>query len=559
MHGGAQVKKLLAALLLAAAPAFAQWDDIVAGWSEIQTPPSSLPSLAGNTGKVLAVNGGETGTEWVAAPAAGAAGADTQLQFNDGGAVLAGTDGLTWTKASKSLSLVGPFTLTPLTDLVPLTARAYSSGTNHIFQWQTSANGALGHIAHDGSITAPAVSATTFTGALTGNASTASDGLTSASGTAPLTLNLAAKALTGSVATMTAASAGSGGAAGLVPASSAGDQAKYLRADATWQTVSGGGVTNSAGANVLAKSDGTNLVASGLTEASAGAVATTAGTALGLTATAPAATTGASQAGKAVTITASPAVASTDTNGSARGGDVTISGGNAANRTSGDADGGAINLYAGQSVGTATWATGPLQRGYINVYGFIRGAGFGSALTGVLIGGAGNNNTSRPLTWYDGGLWVGTLSVDGVWVKNTGYIGFSSAATETNTGDTYFRRKAAANPAWGAASGTPTAYTHTLAADGRSGTDTNVGGANATITSGIGTGTGTPSTLTISTPATTTSGTGAQTATARAIFGPNGVNLPNLPTYADNAAATTGGLAAGDVYRTSTGVLMVRY
>lgn len=32
-----------------------------------------------------------------------------------------------------------------------------------------------------------------------------------------------------------------------------------------------------------------------------------------------------------------------------------------------------------------------------------------------------------------------------------------------------------------------------------------------------------------------------------------------LPTYADNAAAITGGLAAGDPYRTSTGVLMVTY
>ena len=37
------------------------------------------------------------------------------------------------------------------------------------------------------------------------------------------------------------------------------------------------------------------------------------------------------------------------------------------------------------------------------------------------------------------------------------------------------------------------------------------------------------------------------------------LNLGSLPVYADNAAATAGGLAAGDVYRTSTGVLMVRY
>lgn len=37
------------------------------------------------------------------------------------------------------------------------------------------------------------------------------------------------------------------------------------------------------------------------------------------------------------------------------------------------------------------------------------------------------------------------------------------------------------------------------------------------------------------------------------------ISLSSLPIYTDNAAATTGGLVAGDVYRTSTGVLMVRY
>lgn len=37
------------------------------------------------------------------------------------------------------------------------------------------------------------------------------------------------------------------------------------------------------------------------------------------------------------------------------------------------------------------------------------------------------------------------------------------------------------------------------------------------------------------------------------------VNVASLPVYADNAAATTGGLVAGDLYRTSTGQLMVRY
>jgi hypothetical protein len=37
------------------------------------------------------------------------------------------------------------------------------------------------------------------------------------------------------------------------------------------------------------------------------------------------------------------------------------------------------------------------------------------------------------------------------------------------------------------------------------------------------------------------------------------INFSNVATYADNAAATSGGLVAGDVYRTSTGQLMICY
>jgi hypothetical protein len=37
------------------------------------------------------------------------------------------------------------------------------------------------------------------------------------------------------------------------------------------------------------------------------------------------------------------------------------------------------------------------------------------------------------------------------------------------------------------------------------------------------------------------------------------VNIANTPTYADNAAATSGGLVAGDIYRKSDGTLMIRY
>ena len=37
------------------------------------------------------------------------------------------------------------------------------------------------------------------------------------------------------------------------------------------------------------------------------------------------------------------------------------------------------------------------------------------------------------------------------------------------------------------------------------------------------------------------------------------LNLPNLSTYADNAAALLGGLVAGDIYQTATGELMIVY
>jgi hypothetical protein len=37
------------------------------------------------------------------------------------------------------------------------------------------------------------------------------------------------------------------------------------------------------------------------------------------------------------------------------------------------------------------------------------------------------------------------------------------------------------------------------------------------------------------------------------------INIAIPPTYADNAAATSGGLVAGDIYRKSDGTLMIRY
>ena len=57
-----------------------------------------------------------------------------------------------------------------------------------------------------------------------------------------------------------------------------------------------------------------------------------------------------------------------------------------------------------------------------------------------------------------------------------------------------------------------------------------------------------------------TTADGASTPTERMRIKSTGtINFSSVAVYADNAAATTGGLAVGDVYRTSTGQLMIRY
>ena len=57
-----------------------------------------------------------------------------------------------------------------------------------------------------------------------------------------------------------------------------------------------------------------------------------------------------------------------------------------------------------------------------------------------------------------------------------------------------------------------------------------------------------------------TTADGAATPTERMRIKSTGiVNIANTPTYADNAAATSGGLVAGDIYRKSDGTLMIRY
>jgi len=219
-----------------------------------------------------------------------------------------------------------------------------------------------------------------------------------------------------------------------------------------------------------------------------GGIATSRGIALSLLAVAPAATVGPSQAGVGVSITASPAVASTDTAGAAAGGSVTITAGDAARLSAGSAIGGSINLVPGAGIGpipgndagrvvsTAYHSTAP------NAHGT------------VLLGGSATMSAS--FLTYGGSSRVGidATSGKGIHIASGSMLGWTADAalstTASLTNDTLVRRRAAANPAWGLASATPVAYLHNLAADARSGTDTNVRGGTARIAPGVGTGSG---------------------------------------------------------------------
>lgn len=414
------------------------------------------------------------GVKWAAGPAPAAAGADTQVLFNDGGA-LAGDAGLTYSKTTNGLNVFGPVLAQPLADAQSVVMRRFTAAqTNKILQVQTELNAEIASIAADGSAD--------FTALTLDTPLAPAEGGTGADTSAIVLGGL----LTGS-------------GAGTIAVKAVGADGTFLKANSgaaggvEW-AAGGGGITNSAGANVIPLSDGTNLVASALTQAVAGTVATTAGTALGLTATAPAATTGASQAGIGVTITASPAVASTDTAGAAAGGSVTITAGAAARLTSGDTNGGDILLATGAGIGTYT-------------AGIIRGSGASGTGSGIRL----SPHDLASLAWlYRSGFdyWKGSLTEYGVNLNSAGYYGFAASTTQTSTADLLLRRRAAANPAWGAASAAPVSYVHTLAADG---TGTNIGGANATLLPGIGTGTGAASRLLLGGPILGSTGSVAQT------------------------------------------------
>jgi len=92
---------------------------------------------------------------------------------------------------------------------------------------------------------------------------------------------------------------------------------------------------------------------------------------------------------------------------------------------------------------------------------------------------------------------------------------------------------------------------------GESGAGTDIAGGGGVVASAPGTGSGAPSVLTFKTPTVHGSDAVAQTLDTRLSLQEGHVNIPGLPVFADNTAAAA--LNVGDLYRTSTGVLMVRY
>ena len=488
--------------------------------------PLRLSYLAAGTPlQVLRVNAGGTALEWAAAGAAGAGGADTQIQYSDAG-TLNGHAGFTLQKASGAVGLTAPFTLTPGADIVPLTVRAYSSGTSYIQQNQDSSNNVLSGWTHAGE---------------------------------PF----------------------------LVAGKGAG---KVLTSDAngvgTWGTAAGG-ITNGAGANVVPKSNGTNLVASTVTDdgttltlGNAGVTVTEATGALKASTV-----TGSNLTSGRVPIVGTSGLitddsgltydAATDTltTGAIVVGSKTLTGPSAGvlqlGAAAADADGvdqtlqtqGGItgtNRAAGDltiqtGVGTGTGASSIIFKAPTPQ---ATGTTPQTNATVLTLKDSGTSGTSIPQVLAPAGLSTGiragvllganqglaglasglSLLVDGskwhaqfydgarVAFPAGAAVGWSPSASTTapdvvSANDLILTRGAAATLQLGAdSSATPVAQT--LQAQGsRGGTDTDVPGANLTIQSGAGTGNGTSSTLNFYTPAQTTSGTTAQTQTLRMTIG----------------------------------------
>jgi hypothetical protein len=336
---------------------------------------------------------------------------------------------------------------------------------------------------------------------------------------------------------------------------------------AVWAALPSGGVTNGAGANVIPKSDGANLVASALTEVNPGEITTTTGVALGLGATAPAAGTGVSRVGKGVTITASPAVASTDTAGAAAGGAVTITAGNAARNASGNANGGDVIINFGSYVGTArssklslvsgsySWGLQmsrtsdsaivlsnlDLTEAQVGSYNAVFGYGtnpkaysnltlFGSGAGGSAIASTGLTAIGSTSGSAGGNEANGISGASQTSGGNSTYLGYGAAASlgvhARAIGIGYTARPTASDMAVIGGKtvsllqlGSDSFDTQTprviRAAGARAGADIDIAGSPLVLSGGLSTGTAAPATVSIATGVVGTTGSAAQTVATR--------------------------------------------
>ena len=275
----------------------------------------------------------------------------------------------------------------------------------------------------------------------------------------------------------------------------------------------------------------------------------TATNAVSLTANAPTVAASA-QAGTPFNLTASAATAGDTNAGAAAGGSVTITAGNAARLTSGNANGGDITLLTGAGIGTG-------KQGIVNIGN--------NADTWLRIGDTGSQGivlrqaTSLLINDRTGanyaGLEVGTTNVksgtttwvalansaSGVQIATTGVIRWSSTAQAWDTPDTWIRRNAAANVAFGNTdAASPVAQTLSV----QGGTGTNVAGATWTLRGSLGTSQGAPGRIHLTGGAMiAASGTTQQTAVDRIISGAtkvltnnSAVTLVNITNASDTNA-----------------------
>lgn len=195
---------------------------------------------------------------------------------------------------------------------------------------------------------------------------------------------------------------------------------------------------------------------------------------------------------------------------------------------------------------STTWTAARTDAGQTftgtQVFGTVQGSSFVNV-----------NSTSQKINYNSGfieffnssGTRMAELSTTDFNLSNVGNVKWSSSS-DSNGGvfDTVLARLTTASLRLGGApSATPVNNTLTIGEASRSGTDSNVVGANGTAQSGLGTGTATPSQFILRSPVTVASGTGAQTyATGLAIN--VGTAVRTSYTVATLPSASTAGAGA---------------